>query len=305
VLQGAKSAEYRLDYVTFPENLPVETFRRPDSGIPRAWLSAVAYRHGQCWWGVHRENDPLPRLVSPQKSIKPGKTEPLVHVDGAGVVLWTKLRANKNVLDKDDLWLEVTVDGEREPAVSAPARYWFPGLAGQDNYPNFIMTDRGGVTNLLAMPYGDGITISATNRGKKAIGGVGVTVSVEPAAEQNRSEIAQRMRLRGVFQPEGGKQLIHQSGTGRWVGLVYRQPVGEAMGVESLLIDGQPAAGWTGPMDGFLGQGGDFRRCLSGRHSDLCWRYLIMEAVDFQKSLVLKGTGDNAGARLALFYMAK
>ncbi len=319
VLSDSKGAEYRRDYVTFPPAVPVESYTRSDPGIPRGWLSAAAYRHGQCWWGVHREYDPLPRFQSPQKTIKPGKTERLLHVNGTGVVLWTKLRANKKVLDNEDLWLEATIDGEKQPAVAAPARYWFPGLAGQEKYPNFVLTDRGGPTNLLAMPYGDGITIAARNRGKKAISGVGVTISVEPANEANRREVAQHMRLRGVFKPglapnaSNGSPIaprektewLRQDGAGRWVGLVYQQTKGKPTAMASLAIDGRPAAGWSGSAaDLFLGQNGDFRKCLSGRHGELCWRYMLLEPVEFAKSLTLEGVGP-PGPRLALFYLAK
>jgi len=306
VLREAKRAEYRLDYVTFPESLPVRTFRRDDFGIPRGWLSAVAYRHGQCWWGVHREFDPLPRLQSPQETIKPGRTARLLRVEGAGVVLWLKLRASKRVLDNDDLWLHVTVDGEAQPAISAPARYWFPGLAGQENYPNFLMTDRGGVTTLLAMPYGNGLEVSATNRGSRSIGPVGVTLSVEPAAQQDCARVAGRMRLRGLFLRgnDAQTQWFSQDGTGRWIGMVYQQPAGKPTQIDSLLVDGKPAPGWPAWAAGlFLGQNGDFRRCASGRRGELCWRYLLMEPIDFQKSLVLRGAA--LGDRLVLFYMAK
>lgn len=319
VLSGVKkNAEYRLDYVTFPGHMAVESYTRRDSGIPRGWLSPVAYRHGQCWWGVHREHDPLPRYQSPQKAIKPGKSERLVHVDGAGTVLWTKLRANKKVLDNDDLWIEVTVDGEQRPAIAAPARYWFPGLAGQEKFPNFVMTDRDGLTSLLAMPFGEGITISASNRGSKTIHGVGMVISVEPATEANRQAIVHRMRLRGVFVPGGEtgasgassgssreKPWFSQQGAGRWIGLVYQQTQGKPTPIASLVVDGRPAAGWRrSASDLFLGQNGDFRKCLSGRRGELCWRYLFLEPVEFEKSLTLEGV-EQPGARLALFYLAK
>lgn len=306
VLLDAKGAQYRLDYVTFPPELPIESFRRGEPGIPRGWLSAVAYRHAQCWWGVHREHDPMPRYESPNQPILPGKTERLLHVAGSGIVLWTKLRANPKVLENDDLWLEATIDGEPQPAVAAPARYWFPGLAGQGNYRNFVMTDRGGPTNLLAMPFSNGITLSARNCGSKPIGAVGVTLSVAPAGEHAGQDIAGRMRLRGVFHPGGdeGSLFAAQRGKGRWVGLVYQQAPGTPSPLRNLLVDGTPAAGWSpSSPELFLGSAGEFRKCLSGRHGELCWRYLIPEAVDFQDALALEG--ETAGARLALFYVAK
>ena len=117
VLEGAKRGDYRIDYVTFPQGLDVPSFTATDPGIPRGWLSALAYRREQLGWGTHREFDPRPRdhsangARSPQKTIAPGKTEQLLHLDGAGIVHWLKLKADKKVLAQSDLWLEVTFGG--------------------------------------------------------------------------------------------------------------------------------------------------------------------------------------------------
>ena len=309
VLRGADSAEYRFDYVGFPDGLPIETFSGTTSDFPPGWLAVVDYRHSHFKWGVHRECDPVPRFSSQQKTIEPGKTEPLVHVDGAGIVRWVKLRAGKGVLGGNDLWLEATIDGEDSPAVSAPARLWFPALAGGGNYHNFVLVDRGGVTNVLAMPFAGGFTLSAKNCGGQPIPDVGATISVEQATDQTREEVAGRMRLRGIFQPagDGNNELIHRDGSGRWVAFVYQSPGGEPTGIDALLIDGEPVDGWSAAnLDSLLGRGGDdFRACLSGRHGGLCWRYLMLAPVDFQKSMVLKANRNAIGARLGLFYMKK
>ena len=268
----------------------------------------MEYRQGQARWGVIRQHDPMPRFASEKKTIEPGKTERLVHVDSAGIVQWLQLNANKQVLEGSDLWLEVTIDGEKCPALSAPARFFFPGLAGQGNYGNFVMLNRGGTYNRLAMPFGAGITVAAKNTGSKPINGVGVTLCVQPATDENRAEIAGRMRLRGVFQPagKGADQLACVEGAGRFIGLVYQQPDGPATGIDALLVDGRPAPGWQSPtLDAFVGQSGDFRACLSGRHGPLSWRYLLLAPVDFQKSLVLKATGNKLGDRLVLYYAEK
>ena len=244
MLRGAKQAEYRIDYVTFPEGMAVTTFDGRITSIPRGWLSAPLYRQHVIHWGVHREFDPAPRIRSEARTIAPGKSEVLAHFDGAGLVRWVKLWADPNaaaegaiggsrcrrrdksavagLLAGNDLWLEATIDGESRPAVSAPARFWFPGFVDGGNFNNYVLVDRNGVANLLAMPFGRGITVSATNRGSRPIGGVGVELSVEPATDQTRADIAGRPRLRGVFQPGGEEtdELFRQEGAGRWVGLV-------------------------------------------------------------------------------------
>ena len=126
------------------------------------------------------------------------------------------------------------------------------------------------------------------------------------------------MRLRGIFQPGRDpsaadssaspgpeKEWFRQNGAGRWIGLVYGQTPGKPTAIESLTIDGRPAAGWgRSAADLFLGQKGDFRKCLSGRRGELCWRYLLLEPVEFEKSLTLEGAERPEGC-LALFYVAK
>ena len=74
-----------------------------------------------------------------------------------------------------------------------------------------------------------------------------VTVSYQPATDENRREIAGRMRLHGIYQPPGQstRELIRQEGCGRWVGWVAEQTGGEPVGIDSLLVDEKPVAGWA------------------------------------------------------------
>lgn len=305
VLRDARQTEMRIDYVTFPKDYSLASFVDPESGFPRGWISAIHYRHGQGAWGVHRELDPAPRVISPKKKLGPGTTATLVEVRGAGTVLWVKLQADKKVLDNTDLWLQATVDGE--PAISAPARFWYPHLAGQGNTDNFVMTDRGGPTLRLAIPYAREVRIDAINRGSRPLGEVAATISYEPATGQTSKDVLSRMRLHGIYQPPGEtNELIRQEGCGRWVGWIVDQPKTAPLGIDSLVVDGSPVAGWAATnLDLLLGHGGEFRSCLSGRHGGLAWQYLWLAPVEFQKSLVLKADTRQVGGRLALFYLKK
>jgi hypothetical protein len=308
VLRGANRGTWRVDYVTFPENVDLESYAAGDARIPRGWLAAAIYRHEQFGWGVHREYDPWPRLASGPKSLAPGQRLGPIRADGAGIVHWVRLTADKRVLETDDLWLEVRLDGRQEPSVATPVRFWFAGLAGEGNYPNYVLVDRGGVTNMLAMPFGAGIELSLVNRGRRPIHDVGLAVSLESATENNRSDIESRLRLKAVFEPAGadGGALAHCRGRGRWIGLVCEVPKGTAAGIQSLTIDDAAVGGWnTTDFDGFLGHGGDFRSCLSGRRGPLVWRYLLTGPVDFQESLRLAATGPALGGRLAVFYIQR
>jgi len=303
VLHEAAKADYRFDYVKLPKGLPVETFTAGKPAFPRGWLSAAATHLRWFKAGSFHEYDGLKRLGS-TRTIAPGQTVRLAQVEGAGIVKALKLQAAKNVLDNDDLWLQVTVDRQKQPAVSAPARYMFPALT--TNYPNYVLADQDGMTSMLAMPFGNGISVAVVNRGGRPIREVGIQLAVEEANERTRDDILKRMRLRGVFQAarDASDELISQPGTGRWIGLVYQLPEGDPAGIASLLVDGRPVEGWSAPnLDAFLGGGGDFRKQLSGRQGVLCWRYLMLAPVNFRKSLVLKSGANKVGPRLALFYL--
>ena len=160
------------------------------------------------------------------------------------------------------------------------------------------------------MPYGAGIAIAARNRGAKAVENVAVSLSVDAAGEQNRADYAGRMRLRGVFQPAGSlvTDLVRQSGKGRWVSLVYGESDDAQTGIASLSVDGQACPGWAMTnLDSFWGRPGEprnFYRALSGRRENLAWRYMLLEPVTFEQSLVLApNAGGKLGDRLALFYL--
>jgi hypothetical protein len=306
VLRDAAKAEYRFDYLKLPRNLPVESFVDAQTSFPRGWLPAVTTLLRWLGSGRFHAHDPLPRFSGEAKAVEPGATAPLVEVKGAGIVTQWKLAAPRTVLDNNDLWLEVTIDGEKKPAVAAPVRYLFPALRG--NYENYVMEDQGGPTLLLAMPFADGITVAASNRGGRSIPGVSVSLAVEQVPEAAKAQIAGRMRLRGVFlsAQEGTDELIHENGTGRWIGLVYQRPGDEPDGVNTLLVDGRPVSGWSAAtLDPFLGGAGDFRKQLSGRQGVLQWRYLLLAPVEFQKSLVVKAGANRVGERLVWFYLKK
>ncbi|MCR4415353.1 MAG: DUF1080 domain-containing protein, partial [Thermoguttaceae bacterium] len=306
VLRGARHGEYQIGYVTFPPGLPVETYAPPEAGVPRGWLSAVAYRREQFGWGVHREHDPLPRAQATAKVLAPGQRETLIRLDGSGVVHWVKLTGDKRVLDRTDLWLEATVGGEPSPSISTPVRFWFPGLAGQGNYQNFVLVDRGGVTNTLAIPFDNGLSLSLVNRGTKPIRGAGLAVSFERSAAAPGVEPASRLRLRAVFQPadhRGGDVPARAEGPGRWVGLVCEHRSKSAAGPGALVLDGKPVAGWTfGSFDRLFGPSGDFRSCDAGRRGALAWRYFLLDAVDFERSFALQSDTAFSGDRLVIFY---
>lgn len=307
VLQASEPVEYRLDYVTFRSDVPAEVFDE-GGGVARGLLPALSYRNEQLGWGTHREADPLPRAGLQNQKINEADRTTLVELMGAGIVEWTKLVAAPSLLEDDDLWLEVTVDSEPQPALAAPARYFFPGLHG-GNYPNYVVLDRGGWTNLLAMPYRSGLMIAVANHGRRPVSPVGVTVSYQPLDDPHDPRLAHR--LRGAFSTEPdppGRAWLTQHGRGRWIGLVTQYGKA-APGVEALIVDGQSRLGWRSTdLWSFMGiepRSSNERHSLCGRYGGFQWRFFLPAPVDFERSLELRATqGSQLGDRLALFYMA-
>ena len=297
VLRGAERGSYRFDYVMLPGNLPVETFTDAASVFPRGWLDAAATHLRWFGSGRFRRHTPYPQHASERTTLAAGETGELLDVEGEGVVTQLTLNGSRSLLENNDLWIHVRVDGEAEPAVSAPVRFLFPGLVG--NYGNYVLADQDGPTTMLAFPFGNGFSVALENRGGRDLEEIGVAATVTPLAGA-----ADRLRLRGAFIPGGeGKALVERSGRGRWVGLVYEIPKEGESGIEGLSVDNRPVEGWSADdFDAFLGAGEEFRRHLSGRADPLLWRFLVLAPVEYEESLLLKTTGNRLGDRLLFFY---
>jgi hypothetical protein len=305
-LKGASTGDYRFDYVTFAESVPLEEYVEGESCVARGLLPALSYRNEQLGWGTHREADPLPRSGSEGQKIDEQSQATLVDLPGPGVVEWTKLIAAPTLLADDDLWLEVTVDDESKPAIAAPARYFFPGLAS-GNYPNYVVLNRNGWTNMLAMPFAARLTIALANHGRRPVDPVGLIVSYQPLPDTNDPRLD--CRLRGVFETEQNPTdhcWIKQSGSGRLIGLVT-QYAKATPGIDSLVIGGKPCDGWHSPdwrtILGIEPGVTNERHSLTGRYGGFQWRFFLLAPPEFQKSLELRATdGRPLGNRLALFY---
>ncbi len=311
VLEEPLAANYRLDYVTYPADVGCESFSVSRPGVPRGFLPAIIYRHDGMSHGKLREAEVYDRVMSEPRTIEPGTSVELLKLEGTGLVNWLRLTADKGLLENKDLWIEVTVDGESLPAIAAPARFLLPGFAGDiDGFSSMVLTRKEGFASLLAMPYGNGLVVSARNRGDKPIENLSLSASVDRATDKTRDDYAGRMRLRGVFQPAGSGELVQQTGGGRWVGFVYEQPTDAPTGIAAVEIDGKAADGWAMPnLDPFFGRPGEppeYFTALAGCQGNLAWRYMLLAPVSFERSLTVKpGEGQPIGDRLALFYLKK
>jgi len=302
-------ARLRIDYVTFASDCTLPDDRNPAALFPRGWLVALGYHRHKYGWSARRQFEPLEHRASKPRTLAAGERASLLRVPEAGTVVCLRLRAEEDPLAHDDLWLEVCYDGHREPDLAAPVRFWFPGLVGAGSYENFVLVRQNGVANTLAMPFGRGIELRAHNRGDKPAKGLVVELTVQrPAAEhaEQTAALVNGPRLKGVFLSAGEQTdlLTCCQCPGRWVGLVCEEPPDGAHGIEGLLIDGRPAAGWQmSDLDLLLGRSGQFRAALSGRAKGLAWRYLLLAPVDFERSIELKTKGGAPGDRLGLFYV--
>jgi len=311
VVSEPLDVRYQLNYVTFPENFVVESYAVERPGIPRGLLESISYRHQGVQGGKLREAEIYERVNVEPRTIEPGTTVELARLDGAGLVNWLRLNASAETLANDNLWIEVTVDGESIPAIAAPARFLFPAFGGEKSreFNTMVQTQQGGFANLLAMPYGNGLVVAARNRGMEKIEGVGFSMSVDRATDANRADYAGRARLRGIFEPAGAsdKPLVEASGAGRLVAISYEQPEGSITGLAGLEVDGQVVDGWAmddlDPLWGRPGEGENYYTALAGHRGTLGWRFLVLEPVSFGTSLKLNAKGDKLGGRLALFYV--
>jgi hypothetical protein len=219
------------------------------------------------------------------------------------MVHWTRLQADPKVLTNDDLWLEVTVDGDKEPSISTPVRMWYAGLEGGQGFHNFLVLNKGGLLNLLPMPFEKGITIAAVNRGDKPLKNIGLTAAWQRSDETQPVPPLRLCAIAADVQA-GVSNSLAISGRGRWIGYVAESAEDESVSVR---IDGQDVSAWsqidTARLTG-IEPGKQDRRCLSGRINGLSWAYHLLAPVDFERSIELTDVllSKQTGRRLAICY---
>jgi len=315
VLLDGEPGTYRFDIVQLPKEAATETFLKPSATIPKSLAAVLDYRFHKHRHGVVRQHDPYLRITSEQKEVAPGESVEVAAADGAGLVQWVQIHCAKQQLKTDDLWIEVSIDGEEELAISAPVRYYFSGAAAAGRYGNYVLTERGGAINRLAIPFGNGIRMTLRSHGAEPISGVALTASIQQAAdEKEKANFANRLRLRGTFVPATSDQairtLFERKGRGRWVALIYDAGDGTLadVAIDSLQVDGQPVDGWQ-PMSlsdllGCPNPDEDFLGALNGRKGSFAWRYLVLAPLDFDREITASvPEGTHVGSRLALFYV--
>lgn len=209
--------DYNIEFIPFDADTIVELWQGPEHTLPRELIPALSYRWEQHGFGGLRQNDRLHRARCDKQTVEAGARVKLVDIDGTGMVHWFRLRVPNKSLQTDELWLEVTVDGEDTPSIAAPVRYLFPGLDQGKNYQNFVVLTRDGFVNRLAMPYTQGISFAVVNRGKRALKEVEFTVAYDEKYVVGQGS---RLQLFGEFQRADQLAPLAFSSLSRLVGTV-------------------------------------------------------------------------------------
>ena len=319
--KSSANGEYHFEAVSLPASLPVRSWTTgSDADVPRGLLSACSYRFHQMDGGRLRELSAAASHASPSRSLAPAEQAEVLNVAGAGVSQWLSLTAPASVLASDDLWIEVAVDGEAQPALAAPARYWFPGVPARKTWHNFVITadevdaKSDVFTNRLAIPFASGLSVRLRNQGRKPIDNVAATVSVIPADDPLLPGGPPKRRLRGVFSSTslGGTARATDTakpfalaGNGRLVGLVCQSSDDATPRIAGLSIDNQPQTAWTNyPLtDAQAGQAaGPVFQPLAGRAAGLAWHHWLLTPIDFERSLELSISAQPTASWL-LYYV--
>lgn len=330
VVREAKPGAYAADLVRFGADTPLDEYESPERAAARGLLPALSYRFQQLGWDKYRDYEPTPRATGQTKELAPGARQELLTLDGAGFVQWLRLRTGRQQLgERDDLWIEVHVDGRSEPSVALPARYLFPGFQTGTSFRNFLMTKKDGFRSFLPMPYGAGLRAALVNRGQETLRDLALEVSYVPATNTE----AAPWRLVALWEPGESTRshLARLSGQGRLVGIVAQQ-TDKLPPLETPRVDGEPLSGRIVPdLSLFFGvpaarpaaepvvkkaaaegrgrpkaAGPDERHALSGRQGELVWRFLLLDTLGFDRSLELETAGDGRlGDRVVFWYRAE
>lgn len=295
-LVGNPAARCRCEYVPLPESA-IEAFAGPDRTATRGLLPALSYRYEQHKFGGLKKYDQLSRQQSEKQTVAPGGRVELVRLPGAGIVHWWRLRCANRALQNDDLWIEVTVDGERSPAIEVPLRYLFPGLDQGKNYQNFAVLQREGFVNRLAMPFAQGISLAVVNRGKKAIKDLECTVAYD---DSYRPADGTRYQLRSALARDAGSWHLRFTDPVRLVGWVGPELETAAKAKIELTPPGDKPAATTRDELLALPPTGEVRNTLNGRYDGLAWRWWLLGPPAVQAM-----SGDASGlGPVAVFYYA-
>ena len=309
--QGARPASYQFTYATYPSDNVPPSGTGPLPGADRGWMFALHYAQFHHNHGVVPFEPHLLPVSAGPKSLAPKASAVVAESAGAGQTRWLKLTGPASLLANQSLWLDIYVDGESSPAVSAPARLLFPTFApeaGNNPAGSFMLARKGQqMYNLLAIPFGNGLKIMARNTGDQPIDNFAVEAGVHPLT----ADEVPPLRLRGQFASTSAGDWLDLQGEGKLVWLAIDQAPANLGEISAVTIDGQAQPGWQKlRVADWLGRdtpGSHQNSGLDGTAGPLAWRHLLIDPLCFRSSLKISlshalpgGTGT-----LALAYVKK
>lgn len=315
ILLRAKTFQfYQLNYATYPDDAPIETFTPAHSAAylaHRAKAAALLSRRGQDLFEFNLPPGTAVTRHRVEASLQPGQTATVFKTDQPGRIAALRLGPAEAFAGKDrDLLIRITWDGDHKPAVLCPAGDFFGYAWGKPATGSCLL---GTANNLnycfLPMPFDRSATIELISA-RPAGPPVSVTGEVVTAGLPRRP---QEGRFYAVWRRENPTTLgkpftfVDTQGRGHIVGLIL-QAQGNSTGTtgffegdDQTTIDGELAIVGIGSEDHFNGGWYDvvdrwdgalslpLSGCLGyqkhlGRTGG--YRFMIGDAYRFQKSVL-------------------
>lgn len=236
-------AYYQFTYTTFPKGTVVPTFTRDLKPEELAALErADALLSGRLGSDpAHRDNQ---RELRSRVSVKPGRTETVVRLDGPAAVTGLRVAINGRDYTEEELRnvaLRISWDGEKSPSVWAPIGDFFgtgPGLAPYASLPMGV-TDRDAYCYWY-MPFARSAVIQLTNEGKKTFA-TDFSITVAP--------LTRPLAGLGRFHAKWHRDAFLPPEKERWIDWTILKTQGSGRFCGVALEVWNPRGGWWGEGD--------------------------------------------------------
>lgn len=310
--RGSPPASYQLGWQRFLAGTVVPEGTAPLSGPDRGWQHAIEYVRHNHEFGTASLDPAVRPATLGSVDCPPGKSVTLAESLQSGLCRWLRFTfPNGAALATNDLWIDIHVDGEQQPAISAPARLLLPALVpdlGPTPMGDLVQVRKGDqYTWLWPMPCARGIKVVARNTGSQSATGVSATVGLLPLP--NRRIPASRLRGH-LFRAKSGEahEWLSATGRGKLVWLSVDTPASDLGSVSKLLVDQQPQPAWQNlSVAGWLGRDTPSAPHNSGHGGSvgtLLWRNFLLDPISFEKSLELDlTTSPSDWQTLALYFI--
>ncbi|MDC0936939.1 DUF1080 domain-containing protein [Pirellulales bacterium] len=298
----------RLTYATWPAAEGPAFLSEDRSDFMRRWRPALEYRLFQHRFNRIPHQQFYPQVRGLVDRIAASDRAVLAEIEGKGTVQWLRLECDPEVLQSNDLWLEISVDGEPTPAVACPARMWFAPLVGGVEHRSFVTTHCDGFVTRIAVPFGKRFSAILHNRGAQAVDNNSITAGYKLNTDSQAEPDSQSWRLQGLVVNLSEQPATAEiAGRGRLFGIVFDSAREGTHLIDALVVDHQTRDDWSAMSKGrFLGTGDSTKpkqyHVLSGCDHDLTWRYMTLAPLDYRDSLLVEFPQLSDSRALLLVY---